>query len=269
MEENTTLTLNVTHLLEIAKIAARKAGKFLISRLGAAKIEHQKSLHDDLLDTDLEAEKLILTTLKAGTPDIGILSEEAGSDGEHEHYWIVDPLDGSANFQHGSPTFAIAIALVSKKTTIGGIIYIPMRDEMFTAIQHKGAYLNDSRIVVSRIAALDEAIAHVGDPVIDSDKDATNAYITDLSKLTREARRVRMIGTAATDLAYVSCGRADLLINYTPKPWDIEAGKLLLLEAGGKVSIKQYPNDKTLFLYTNGHVHQAAESLLIPTKSKD
>ena len=263
MEENTTLTLNVTQLIEIAKTAAHQAGKLLTSKLGTAKIEHQKSLHDDLLDADLEAEKLILTTLKEGAPDIGVLSEEAGSNGEHEHYWIVDPLDGSANFQHGSPTFAIAIALVSNKTTIGRVIYLPMLNEMFTAIQDKGAYLNDTRITVSRIATLGEAIAHVGDPVIDSDKEATDEYITDLSKLAHEARRVRMLGTAATDLAYVACGRADLLINYTPKPWDIEAGKLLLSEAGGRISSKEYPNNKTLFLYTNGQVHQAAEKLLV------
>ena len=252
----------MTQLLEIAKTAAYKAGKLLINSLGTAKIEYQKSLHDDLLDIDVEAERLILTTLQEGTPDIGVLSEEAGSNGDYQQYWIVDPLDGSANFQHGSPTFAIAIALVSNKTTVGGVIYIPMRDEMFTAIRHGGAYLNNARITVSKIATLSEAMVHIGDPVIDSDEEATNQYIADLTKLVHGARRVRMLGTAATDLAYLACGRADVLINYTPKPWDIEAGKLLLSEAGGYISSKRYPHDKTLFFYTNGHVHQAVEKLL-------
>ena len=263
MDEQTPTSLNIPQMLEIAQVAARQAGRYLTQKLGSAKVEHQKSLHDDLLDADLEAEKIILSILRAETPTIGILSEEAGTEGEQQHYWIVDPLDGSANFQHGSPTFAVALALVSGQTTVGGVIYLPVRDEMFTASRHEGAYLNGTRIAVSEIATLDEAMAHVGDPVTDSDTTATNEYIADLATLAQQARRVRMIGTAATDLAYVACGRADMLINYAAKPWDIEAGKLLLSEAGGRITSKQYSNSKTMFLYTNENLHKVAQKLLI------
>ena len=263
MDEQTPTSLNVPQMLEVAQVAARKAGRYLTQKLGNAKVEHQKSLHDDLLDADLESERIILSILRAETPAIGILSEEAGTEGEQQHYWIVDPLDGSANFQHGSPTFAIALALVSEQTTIGCVIYLPVRDEMFTAIRHEGAYLNGTRIAVSEIATLDEAIAHVGDPVTNSDTTAANDYIADLATLARQARRVRMIGTAATDLAYVACGRADMLINYAAKPWDIEAGKLLLSEAGGRIAAKKYSNGKTMLLYTNENLHKIAKKLLI------
>src|SRR4051812_23928763 len=107
MKSNTVDTADILELLEIAKNAARDAGHYLTEKLGQATIKSQKSSRDDLLDADLEAENIILTNLHKNTPNIGILSEEAGHEGSHDRYWIVDPLDGSANFQHGSPIFAI------------------------------------------------------------------------------------------------------------------------------------------------------------------
>ncbi|GHO95427.1 inositol monophosphatase [Reticulibacter mediterranei] len=262
MNSNTVDTTDVPRLLEIAKNAARDAGQYLIQKLGQATIKNQKSSRDDLLDIDLEAENIILTKLRKDAPDIGILSEEAGHEGNHDRYWIVDPLDGSANFQHGSPIFAVAIALVVKQITVGSVIYLPTRDEMFTAIYGQGACLNGRLINTSKTKNLDEAIIHIGDIMKEGDPNITMERLEDVSKLLTQARRVRMIGTAATDLAYVACGRADVLVNHATTPWDVEAGKLLLLEANGKFTEKQISNSKQIFIYSNGVVHEAAEKLL-------
>jgi myo-inositol-1(or 4)-monophosphatase len=260
---NTTI-VDIPKLLETAEAAAYEAGNYLIKKLGQAKVKDQKSSRDDLLDTDLEAENIILTRLRKDTPDIGILSEEAGVEGNQETYWITDPLDGSANFQHGSPTFAIAIALVIEQVTVGSIIYLPTRNEMFTAIQNQGAYLNKEPISVSTIAHLEEAITHVGDIMKEGNPTITEARTEDITKLLMHARRIRMIGTAATDLAYVACGRADILVNHAADPWDIEAGKLLVIEAGGKATTKPHHIQGVLSIYSNGIIHSKVENLLFP-----
>ena len=220
-------------------------------------------MRDDLLDVDLETKRIIITKLHKETPDIGILSEEAGYRGREDQYWIIDPLDGSTNFQHSSPMFAVAIALTMNKATIAGIIYLPTSNEMFVAIQHHGAYLNGHQIQVSQTATLGNAIVHVGDFTKDGDPQASNKGLQDFSRLVIQVRRVRMIGTAVTDFAYVSCGRAEALINHASHPWDIEAGKLLLIEDGGKVTTLQRHNSKPVTIYSNNALHQAIKELFI------
>ena len=211
---------------------------------------------------DLAAENIILTRLHRETPTLGTLSEEAGQQGNHEQYWLIDPLDGSANFQHGNPTFAVVLALVVNKMTVCSVIYLPMLHEIFTAIQHQGAYANGKRIATSQISSLDQAIIHAGDMMKEGRSEITNQRMQDLARLFTRARRIRMIGSAATDLAYLACGRADTLVNYAQKPWDREAGKLLLLEAGGTATEYQQPNGEKLFLYSNGLIHRHVEELL-------
>ncbi len=177
--------------------------------------------------------------------------------------WIIDPLDGSTNFQHSNPTFAVVIALAMSKTTIAGVIYLPMSNEMFTAIQNRGAYLNGEQIHVSRTDTLGNAMIHIGDFTKENDPQTSDEGLKDFSKLVTQVRRVRMIGTAAADLAYVSCGRAEALINHATSPWDIEAGKLLLLEAGGKATTLERQNGKPVTIYSNGILHQVIKELLI------
>lgn len=247
--------------LKAGESAALKAGQYLVQKLGSAQIKYQKALNDDLLDVDLEAERIIFTMLHKETPDIGILSEEAGQDQEYQNYWIVDPLDGSANFQHGSPLFGVAIALVINTITVGGIIYLPIHNEMFTALKGQGAFLNNQRIHVSPTETLRKSIIHIGDFAKGNDPVAIRQQAEDITELASHVRRIRMVGTAATDLAYVASGRADLLVNHTTSPWDIEAGKLILLEAGGKASARRIDN-RTLAIYSNGIIHQEAENLL-------
>ena len=246
---------------EIAQATARLAGDYLLQKLGSAHVTSQKSLRDDLLDVDIEAEHLILTTLQEQTPHFGILSEEAGQKGNTDHYWIIDPLDGSANFQHGNPLFAVSIAFVTQQAARVGIIYLPTANEMFVASQDQGAYLNGKSIHVSAITVLDEAIVHIGDFTKGDNAEIIPERLKELSKLAMHTRRVQMIGTVATDLAYVACGRADILINHADHSWDIEAGKLLLQEAGGKATSKLYHDDASLAIYSNGILHQTAEYL--------
>lgn len=247
--------------LKIGETAVRNAGTYLYQKLGEAKITYQKALHDDLLDVDVEAEQIILTYLRQKTPQLEILAEETAPSETYRNYWIVDPLDGSANFQRGNPFFAIALALVLNQTTVGSIIYLPIHNEMFTAILGQGAFLNGKHIQVSRTNTLDRAIVHLGDFAKGNDQQAIYERINDTSALIASAYRVRMIGTAATDLAYLACGRADLLVNHAASPWDIEAGKLLILEAGGKASTKKYEN-RTIHIYSNSNIHQETENLL-------
>lgn len=261
MREATPMNTNFSEILQIAETAAREAGAYLLQKLGSAKIEYEKALHDDLLDADLEAERIILTKLQKETPEIGMLSEEAGQKAADRNYWIVDPLDGSANFQHGSPFFGIAIALVIDKVTMGGVIYLPTQNEMFTAMKGQGASLNNKRFHVSRTSSLEKSIVHIGDFAKGHASQTISEQVRDITELATRVYRVRMIGTAATDLVSVACGRADLLVNHATAPWDIEAGKLILLEAGGKATTRRISN-RTLAIYSNGVIHQEAEDLL-------
>src|SRR6266487_1151744 len=150
--------------LETAMAASREAGEYLKGKRGKIEVIRKKARRDDLLDADLGAEQIIIKRLQGMFPDHEILSEE--TEGEYidtPYRWVVDPLDGSANFQHGSPVFAVSISLLINKKTTVGVVYLPMFDEMFTAIRGQGAYLNGNPIHVSDITDLDAAMIYVGD----------------------------------------------------------------------------------------------------------
>ncbi|MBV9690971.1 MAG: inositol monophosphatase [Ktedonobacteraceae bacterium] len=262
MSEDRATQLDISRTLEAAKAAARTAGNYLSLKLGTAKVEHQKSPNDDLLDTDLEAEQLILNMLHEQTPHVGALSEEAGYQGQPGLCWIIDPLDGSANFQRGNPVFGVSIALVHNQSSLGGVIYLPIKDEMFVAIAGQGAYLNNNPITVSHITAINEATAHAGDFTKEGDAKLSNKRLKALLKLGGKTKRLRMLGSAVTDLAYVACGRADVLINHAPDIWDIAAGTLLVQEAGGQVTSKHDENGDLLYIFSNKLLHQTVEGLL-------
>lgn len=263
MNTNTIATSEISDVLNIATTTAHKAGHYLNQKLGQAKIKSEKSSRDSLLDVDLEAENIILTSLQSQLPTIGFLSEEKGQDGNKDQYWIIDPLDGSANFQHDNPVFAVAIALSIKEVTVASVIYLPTREETFTAIQGQGAFLNGKPIAVSRTTQLENAVIHVGDIMKEGDLNVTTERLKDISKLFLHAQRIRMIGTAATDLAYVACGRADALVNHAVDSWDIEAGKLLLTEAGGKATIKHIHGKNKLCIFSNSPMHDLIEDILL------
>ena len=240
-----------------AEIAAREAGKYLKEKRGKAEVVRKKALRDYLLDADLIAERIIINKLQENFPNYEILSEETQEEYKVSPYkWVVDPLDGSANFQHGSPVFAVSISLLINAVTTIGVTYLPVLDEIFTALLGHGALLNGQPISVSNISNLDDAMVYVGDFSKDGNRDENEERIVNVARLANAVGRVRMIGTAATDLAYVACGRADALIVHNPSPWDIEVGHLLINEAGGKVTRHNDEVGGNLVICSNGMIHE-------------
>jgi myo-inositol-1(or 4)-monophosphatase len=249
---------NLTLALKVAKGAATLAGDFLQKKQGSVQVVHKKAMRDDLLDVDLEAEKIIINILRTHFPGYDILSEETEVENSGSNYrWIIDPLDGSTNFQHGNPSFGISISLLINDVTTVGVIYLPRLNEMFTAILGQGACLNDHRIHVSPTANLNDAIIHVGDFAKDGNTGDNKKQIHDMAHLADAVGRVRMIGTAAADLAYVACGRADALVVHNALPWDIEVGRLLMIEAGGEFSRFENEPGKSLTICSNSCIHQS------------
>lgn len=248
---------DLQYLIKIAQAAAYDAGSHLMSKQNMAQVLYKKAPRDDLLDADLEAEEILLNKLRTDFPDFSILSEETAQDNKHAPFqWVIDPLDGSANFQHGNPMFAVSIGLLSNNRAILGAIYLPLYNEMFTAIQGYGAMLNGHTIVVSNTSEIEDAVIHIGDFAKSGNSRDNIVRIVNMERLAHRVSRIRMIGSAAADLAYIACGRADGLVMYSNHPWDIEAGRLILSEAGGSARTLLGQTNEPIFIYSNGYIHQ-------------
>ena len=246
---------DLARAVEIARAAARTAGSYLIGTLGNTHVAYTKAPLDDVFDVDLESERIILSQLQAEFPTFGILSEEAGEQRQGAAYrWIVDPLDGSVNFQHGVPTFAVPIALASAEMVLAGVIYLPATDEEFIAIRGRGASRNGESIAVSPVTSLASAVVHIGELERMGPRQVSMRQLDELCGVAHRAKRIRLMGSSAVDLALVACGRADALIMHGGHPWDVDAGALLLREAGGSVSTVRY-DDAALTVYSNGGIH--------------
>ncbi|HTI14359.1 MAG TPA: inositol monophosphatase [Dictyobacter sp.] len=261
MTETLISITDVPALIEVATKAAREAGQYLREHLGRAEVQHRKALKDDLLDVDLASERIIIDRLKQAAPHIGFLSEEAGIIGRQDQYWTIDPVDGSANFQHGNPDFATSIALIVNQTTVGGVIYIPCTDELFTAIQGQGAYRNGQKISIAPTTTLQDALVYYGDISVAASAQIFAESINNFTQVAAQAHRTRIIGTTVTELAYVACGKADALISPTINPWDVSAGRLLVTEAGGKITPITATSSRQLFLYSNEDLIEAVNQL--------
>jgi len=227
----------------------KKAGKYL-----KVKIEECVRLKEDRYDIkireDIESEKIIIENLKKIYPEDSFLSEERGIDGKNKNnLWIIDPLDGSLNFSRGIPHFCISIAYRGEEGKFG-IVYDFLREEIFTGIERKGAYLNQKRINVSKINKIEESILSIG---FMSGEDEIKYGLKILEEVTRKVKKIRIFGSASLDLCYLASGRIDLLIHLNLKKWDYEAGRIILKEAGGK--FKKEKNDNIeVFKATNGRL---------------
>lgn len=222
-------------MLNTAVKAARRAGaiinrgSFDLDRLNV----RSKRDNDFVSEVDHAAEQAIIDTLLTAYPDHAILAEESGHTGESEYQWIIDPLDGTTNFLHGFPQYAISIALLHKGVLTHAVVYDPNHNELFTASRGAGAFLNDKRIRVSKRAKLKDALIGTGFPFRDfTHLDAYTAMFRDLVQKTAGLRRP---GSAALDLAWLAAGRTDGFFELGLSPWDIAAGCLLITEAGGLV----------------------------------
>jgi myo-inositol-1(or 4)-monophosphatase len=226
-------------MLNTAIKAARRAGN-LIGRasldIGQLKVG-VKQQNDFVTEIDRAAEATIVEMLREVYPTHAILAEESGDsrpDANSEFQWIIDPLDGTTNFIHGFPQYAVSIALAHKGVLSQAVIFDPNRNELFTASKGGGAFLNDKRIRVSNRTKLDEALLGTGFPYRMFDH--VDAYLSIFKEMTRRCAGVRRPGAASLDLAYVAAGRLDGFWEFGLSPWDMAAGALLIQEAGGLVS---------------------------------
>jgi len=226
-------------MVNTAVKAARRAGN-LINR-GALNLDRlvieRKRPMDFVTEIDKAAEQAIIEALHDAYPDHAILAEESGASAGHdsaEYVWVIDPLDGTTNFIHGFPQYAVSIACMHRGQLQHGVIYDPVHNDLFTASRGKGAFLNDRRIRVSKAAKLEEGLIGTGLPFGDSRH--LTRYLRILREVMVRAPGVRRAGAAALDLAYVAAGRLDGFWEIGLKPWDMAAGALMVLEAGGLVS---------------------------------
>ena len=220
--------------------AARAAGNVLLRhmhKLDALNVV-EKDRMDFASEVDELAEKEIVKEFRRATPDYAILGEEGGllkpKSGTARSTWVIDPLDGTSNYLRGIPHFCVSIALVENGEPVHGVIFDPLRNELFTASRGSGATLNGKRIRVADRKDLDGAMVLTGFPP--RERKRASAQLKCLDTLFTEIQDIRISGSAALDLAYVACGRADAYFEAGIKPWDIAAGSLMVREAGGKVS---------------------------------
>jgi len=220
-------------MLNIAIRAARAAGDVIIRQ-----IDHvqdlpviQKSRNDFVTEVDKHAEMAIIDTLRNAYPDHAFLAEESGQQGESPYLWIIDPLDGTTNYLHGFPQYAVSIALQHKGELVQAVVYDPLRQELFTAGRGEGAMLNNRRIRVSKQKFLEGALLGTGFPF--KEQERLDEYLKSFKTLFLMTAGIRRAGAASLDLAYVACGRLDGFWELGLKPWDMAAGILLVQEAGG------------------------------------
>ena len=223
-------------MLNTAVKAARRAGKVILRYVGQRDrlTVESKGWNDWVSEVDRMAEQEILSVLQTAYPGHAILAEESGRRAGDDYQWLIDPLDGTTNFLHGYPQFAVSIGLYYQGRPYQSVVYDPMRDEIFTASRGAGAQLNDRRIRVSAVTRLEQALVGTGFPV--KSMDHLESWIATFRALVSRTSGVRRAGSAALDLAHVACGRMDGFWEFSLSPWDIGAGILLIEEAGGLVT---------------------------------
>jgi myo-inositol-1(or 4)-monophosphatase len=254
--------------LSTAVRAARLAGKVILDNLGrvSEKDINLKQKSDFVTRVDKESEKIIIKTVREKFPDHLFLTEESIKEAETEEYrWIIDPLDGTTNYIHQYPVFSISIALEYRREIILGVVYDPLRVELFTAEKGRGAFLNRRPIKVSRISFLKDSLITTGFPF--RSKEFIEIYLKLFKNVFNNVSDLRRAGSAALDLANLACGRCEGFFEIGLSPWDIAAGDILIKEAGGVVTDFGGGSDYLLtgdIVAGNPAIH---EKLLIEVKS--
>lgn len=254
-------------LLNVMMGAARKAGRGMVRDFGEVeKLQvSMKGTSDFVSSADLKAEKTLRMELKKARPTFGFLLEEGGevAGEDKSHRWIVDPIDGTTNFIHGIPHFAVSIGMERDGEIIAGVIYEPISDSMFHAEKGAGAYLNDWRLRVSGRRKLEESVFATGIP--HNGRPGQDVFIKELTAVMTTSAGVRRFGAASLDLAYVAAGRCDGYWEAGIKPWDMAAGLVMVKEAGGYVSDFDGKTDMMTcgdIVAANDHLHKPLLKLL-------
>ncbi|HET8691429.1 MAG TPA: inositol monophosphatase family protein [Steroidobacteraceae bacterium] len=223
-------------LLNIAVGAARRAGEVIVrslDRVGALVVS-EKGRNDFVSEVDRAAEQAVIAAIRKAYPSHGFLAEESGATAGDEYTWVIDPLDGTTNFLHGFPQFAVAVACRHRGRAEVGVVLDPLRNELFTAERGAGAQLDGRRVRVSQRAGLDGALVGTGFPYRENRR-WLKSYMAMLEVVMQSTAGVRRPGAASLDLAYVAAGRLDAFWEFGLSPWDTAAGNLLITEAGGRV----------------------------------
>jgi myo-inositol-1(or 4)-monophosphatase len=223
--------------LNFAVTAAQRAGKIILENLGHISKNDisQKKESDFVTWVDTESEQIIINTIKERYPDHSFLAEESVHEPDTDSYrWIIDPLDGTTNYIHQYPVFSVSIALEYHGERIAGVIYDPLRDDLFTVEKERGAFLNGNRIAVSPVTDLKDSLISTGFPF--RQKEHIDLYLRLFKNIFNRVSDMRRAGSAALDLAYLACGRCEGFFEIGLSPWDIAAGALMITEAGGIVT---------------------------------
>ena len=245
-------------ILRAALRAARAAGRIHLKRLSRISIARKSNAIDLVTEADHESEAAVIDVLQRAFPAHAVLAEESGGNSHpSEHRWIVDPLDGTTNFAHGYPQFCVSIAYERRGRLQAAVIFDAFKRELFSAQRSHGAQLNGKPIHVSRIPALERSLLVTGFPY--DRRERRRFYMAFWEAFMMRVHGVRRTGSAALDLAWVACGRAEGFWEFGLKPWDVAAGTLIVEEAGGRVSnMDGAPLDLVgaQIIASNGRVHQ-------------
>ncbi len=259
------MTITSQEFMDVAARVAREAGLYQRKKSGETFNIEFKSPINLVTEVDKFCEKLIVDGIGKIFPDHDIMAEEGSGERKNSAYkWIIDPLDGTTNFAHGYPLFAVSIALEYQGKILAGVVYDPMRDEMFSAFAGEGAKLNDKPIHVSKIDKLERALMATGFAY--NLRQTKDNNLDHFQNIIMRAQGVRRDGVAAIDLCYVACGRYDGFWELNLFPWDTAAGLLICTEAGGLVTrfdgnpFSVYEKD---ILVTNSLIHDEMKDVLV------
>ncbi|MGD1009159.1 MAG: inositol monophosphatase family protein [Candidatus Aminicenantales bacterium] len=250
--------------LTVAEAAVREAGQFLKTNLDRRAEADYKGEVDLVTKFDVGAQEILAGRLSKAFPGHGILAEEnLAKPGRSEYRWVLDPLDGTTNFAHTFPVFCVSAALERRGRAVLGLVYDPMREELFSAGEGRGAALNGRKIRVSEVGDLGKSLLATGFPYDIRTSPVNN--VDHWGRFLLRAQAIRRCGSAALDLCYVACGRFDGFWELKLKPWDVAAGALIVAEAAGKVtdfSGGEHRPDVPETLATNGLIHDAMIAIL-------
>jgi myo-inositol-1(or 4)-monophosphatase len=230
------MNIGLDKILNEVILISKKAGLFIKNEKANFNKENiqYKGKNDLVSYVDITSERIITEHLMKVLPEAGILAEEEQNNKEGEMKWVIDPLDGTTNFIHGIPVYAVSIGLLERDKPLLGVVYDPERDECFWAIEGKGAYLNGNKISCSDAKTIKGSVIGTGFPTRDFSR--RKEYLEALHDLMELSHGVRRMGSAAIDLCYVACGRLDAFYEYNLKPWDVAAGALICAESGCIIS---------------------------------
>jgi myo-inositol-1(or 4)-monophosphatase len=254
----------INDYLTVALETALEAGQMLKQNMDNAREISFKGIVDLVTNFDYRAQQMIFTRLSSSFPEYDFWAEEGLSQEKGAEFrWVFDPLDGTTNYAHQFPVFCVAIALEQRRESVLGVVYDPMREEMFWAVKGKGAFLNDKRIQVSSVDDLDRSLIATGFPYDLRESEVNN--IKHFNNFLTRVQAIRRCGSAELDLCYVACGRFDGFWELKLKPWDVAAGALIIKEAGGHVTNFEGEEFRCFspdVIATNGLIHKAMKAIL-------